>query len=129
MRGFGLWLGHGRHKRPEHGNKQYNDRSAKRTQKETSKIAQNKRVFTAGNFYEMWVCALFCVLAFVGQYSSHCEKAHFDNCDHSLGVMSALKFLAKKSWHTGTFHNQERVWKAEQAKVEEEKRIDVIKVC
>jgi hypothetical protein len=32
-----------------------------------------------------------------------------------------LKFLNKKTWHTGSFKNIEIVWKAEQQKKEREK--------
>ena len=33
----------------------------------------------------------------------------------------------KKSWHTSTFHNLERVWKAEQAAVEEAKKAEQLR--
>jgi len=42
--------------------------------------------------------------------------------------MSALKFLGKKSWHTGTIQNQERVWLAEQKKDEEDKKMQILRV-
>eukprot|EP00698_Gefionella_okellyi_P007543 TRINITY_DN1851_c1_g2_i1.p1 TRINITY_DN1851_c1_g2~~TRINITY_DN1851_c1_g2_i1.p1 ORF type:complete len:403 (+),score=77.21 TRINITY_DN1851_c1_g2_i1:30-1238(+) len=41
--------------------------------------------------------------------------------------MSALKFLGKKSWHTGTIQNQEKVWIAEQKKNEEDKKVAILK--
>ena len=37
--------------------------------------------------------------------------------------MSALKFLSKKSWHTGLIKNNEKVWLREQADAEEKKRV------
>ncbi|KAA8497199.1 Pre-mRNA-splicing factor cwf25 [Porphyridium purpureum] len=37
--------------------------------------------------------------------------------------MSALSFLNKKSWHTRTLRNNERVWQAEQRDALEEKRV------
>ena len=37
--------------------------------------------------------------------------------------MSALAFLAKKSWHTKNMKNVERVWEAEQEKERERKRV------
>jgi hypothetical protein len=33
----------------------------------------------------------------------------------------------KKSWHTSTFHNLERVWKAEQAAKEEAKKAEQLR--
>lgn len=41
--------------------------------------------------------------------------------------MSALSFLAKKSWHTGLQSNQEAVWKAEKAALEERKKLDELR--
>eukprot|EP00850_Spirogloea_muscicola_P013612 SM000093S24423 [mRNA] locus=s93:224777:226967:- [translate_table: standard] len=38
--------------------------------------------------------------------------------------MSALKFLNKKGWHTGSLHNVERVWKAEQKRDAEQKKLE-----
>lgn len=38
--------------------------------------------------------------------------------------MSALKFLSKKSWHTATIRNNEKVWKKEQEAAKEKERID-----
>lgn len=38
--------------------------------------------------------------------------------------MSALQFLNKKSWHTRTIHNNEKVWLKEQEAAKEQKRID-----
>lgn len=32
----------------------------------------------------------------------------------------------KKSWHTGTFKNQERVWKKERQAEEEKKKVDLL---
>ena len=33
----------------------------------------------------------------------------------------------KKSWHTSTFHNLERVWKAEQVAIEEQKKAEQLR--
>ncbi|MCO5588258.1 hypothetical protein L7F22_042213 [Adiantum nelumboides] len=41
--------------------------------------------------------------------------------------MSALSFLSKKSWHTGLQSNQEAVWKAEKAALEERKKLDELR--
>eukprot|EP00871_Galdieria_phlegrea_P000654 jgi/Galph1/158/GphlegSOOS_G4998.1 len=41
--------------------------------------------------------------------------------------MSALQFLNKKSWHTATLKNNEKVWLAEQKAEEEKKRIDELR--
>lgn len=41
--------------------------------------------------------------------------------------MSALQFLNKKSWHTATLKNNERVWKAEKRAEEEAKRMAELK--
>ena len=38
-----------------------------------------------------------------------------------------LKFLNKKGWHTGSFRNIEKVWKAEQKEVEEKKKLEELK--
>jgi len=38
-----------------------------------------------------------------------------------------LAFLNKKSWHTPTFHNVERVWKAEEKKKEETKKLEQLR--
>lgn len=38
-------------------------------------------------------------------------------------TMSALKFLSKKSWHTGLIKNNEKVWLREKADAEEKKRV------
>ncbi len=37
--------------------------------------------------------------------------------------MSALKFLSKKSWHTGLIKNNEKVWLREQAEAKEKQRV------
>jgi len=36
-------------------------------------------------------------------------------------------FLSKKSWHTGSFKHIEKVWKAEQAHAQEEKRLQELR--
>jgi len=41
--------------------------------------------------------------------------------------MSALQFLNKKSWHVSTLRNSEKVWQAEQKKLEEDKKLDELK--
>lgn len=41
--------------------------------------------------------------------------------------MSALQFLNKKSWHTATLKNNEKVWLAEKKAEEEKKRIEELK--
>lgn len=41
--------------------------------------------------------------------------------------MSALSFLSKKSWHTGLQTNQEAVWKAEKAALEERQKLDELR--
>lgn len=45
----------------------------------------------------------------------------------AIAVMSALSFLSKKSWHTGLQTNQEAVWKAEKAALEERKKLDELR--
>lgn len=41
-----------------------------------------------------------------------------------LLTMSALQFLNKKSWHTRTIHNNEKVWLKEQEAAKEQRRIE-----
>lgn len=40
----------------------------------------------------------------------------------------AMKFLNKKGWHTGSFRNIEKVWKAEKKQEAEQKKIDEIRL-
>lgn len=39
----------------------------------------------------------------------------------------ALKFLNKKGWHTGSLRNIENVWKAEQKRDAEEKKLEELR--
>lgn len=39
----------------------------------------------------------------------------------------ALKFLAKKSWHTTNLKNVEKVWVAEQKATQEKKKLEELK--
>ena len=36
-------------------------------------------------------------------------------------------FLSKKSWHTGSMQHMEKVWKAEQRKLEEDKKVEELR--
>ena len=39
----------------------------------------------------------------------------------------ALKFLNKKGWHTGSLRNIENVWKAEQKRAAEDKKLEELR--
>ena len=51
---------------------------------------------------------------------------HMVGCDWVGGGAGRPQNM-KKSWHTSTFHNLERVWKAEQVAIEEQKKAEQLR--